>query len=226
MPATTNVTFTYQVRDSLGAVSAPATVAVTVTVPVNQPPVALNDSGSTSTAPLTLSVLGNDSDPDGDNPLTVLLLTQPAAGQGSATTNGTTITFTPPVSLLTAISSTFTYQVRDSRGALSAPATVTVQVTPVVNLENLRITAATVTARAGGRFSWDVSGTSQNRLLNTITVTATTPSGVVTLGTANVGLAGNWRLVVLSSTVNPGPAATVTARSSAGNTVSAPVVGP
>ncbi|MCY1394287.1 Bacterial Ig domain protein [compost metagenome] len=220
LAATTNVTFTYQARDSLGAVSTPATVAVTVTVPVNRPPVAGNDSGSTTTAPLTLSVLGNDLDPEGDNPLTVVNLTQPAAGQGTATTNGTTITFTPPASVPGPISATFTYQARDSRGALSTPATVTVQVAPVPNTENLRITAASVTARAG-RFTWDVSGTSQTRP-NTITVTANTASGVVTLGTATVSLAGNWRVLV-SNTLNPGTAATVTARSTAGSTVTAPV---
>ncbi|MNN84057.1 hypothetical protein D3C81_2011750 [compost metagenome] len=88
------------------------------------------------------------------------------------------------------------------------------------NTENLRITAASVTARAG-RFTWDVSGTSQTRP-NTITVTANTASGVVTLGTATVSLAGNWRVLV-SNTLNPGTAATVTARSTAGSTVTAPV---
>ncbi|UVJ41813.1 Ig-like domain-containing protein [Pseudomonas sp. LS1212] len=219
----TTATFTYQARDSLGALSAPATVAVNVTVPVNQAPVAGNDTGATQTAPITLSVLANDTDPEGNTPLTVVNLTQPAAGQGSVTTNGTTVTYTPPASLVNAISASFTYQARDSRGALSAPATVTVQVSPVINLENLRVTAAIVQARVGGRFTWDISGASGIILGNTITVQVATPTGLVTLGTASVALTGRWRLVVTNSIV-PGANPTATARSSAGSTISFPVV--
>ncbi|WP_166359537.1 Ig-like domain-containing protein [Pseudomonas akapageensis] len=224
-PGTTagTATFTYQVRDSLGALSAPATITVTVTAPVNQPPVANNDTGATQTTAIALNVLANDTDPDGNTPLTVVNLTQPPAGQGTVTTNGTTVTYTPPAGLQNAISASFTYRARDSRGALSAPATVTVQVTPVANVENLSVTAATVTLKSGNRFTWDISGTAGTTAGNTITVQATTPNGLVTLGTTNVPVSGRWRLVANNSSIAPSAAPTVTARSAAGNTVTASV---
>ena len=225
-PGTTTgaATFTYQVRDSLGALSAPATVTVNVTAAVNQPPVANNDTGATTQgSAVLLNVLGNDTDPDGNTPLTVVNLTQPAAGQGSVTTNGTTVTYTPPATLANPISASFTYRARDSRGALSAPATVTVQVTPVANVENLRVTAATVTIKSGNRFTWDISGTAGTTAGNTITVQATTPNGLVTLGTTNVPVSGRWRLVANNSSIAPSAAPTVTVRSAAGNTTTAPV---
>jgi hypothetical protein len=225
-PATTatTATFTYQVRDSLGALSTPATVTVTVTAPVNQPPVAANDTGATQTTAIALNVLANDTDPDGNTPLTVVNLTQPAAGQGTVTTNGTLVTYTPPATVPNPFTATFTYRARDSRGALSAPATVTVQVTPVANVENLRITTATVTAKSGNRFTWDITGSSGVTVGNTITVQATTPNGLVTLGTTTVPLSGRWRFVLNNSNIPPSTAPTVTARSTSGNTVSAPVV--
>ena len=60
--------FSYTVLDGFGGTST-ALVSLTVT-PVNDPPVAVDDSGSTSGSEITISILSNDSDLDGD-PLTV-----------------------------------------------------------------------------------------------------------------------------------------------------------
>ena len=118
--------FIYKVSNSTGA--ATATVTLTIT-PVNDAPVALNDSGSGyligkggTLNNSSLNVLNNDSDAEGDQ-LEAILTSQ--AGKGSVvlaldgtfsyTHNGTNST-----------SDSFTYQAKDSNGALSTPATVTI----------------------------------------------------------------------------------------------------
>ncbi|MFE1817342.1 Ig-like domain-containing protein, partial [Metapseudomonas otitidis] len=54
----------------------------------NQPPLAQADVGGTSVGvPLTLNLLTNDTDPDGDMPLTITDLTQPGTGLGSVVLN-------------------------------------------------------------------------------------------------------------------------------------------
>ena len=60
----------FSVTDNDGGVSAPATISLTIT-PVNDPPVARNDAASTvAQLPVTVAVLGNDSDAEND-PLNV-----------------------------------------------------------------------------------------------------------------------------------------------------------
>ncbi|MDQ0123065.1 hypothetical protein J2W17_002012 [Pseudomonas lini] len=213
-PLTT--TFTYKAQDVKGlASSAPATV--TITVAPNQPPVAVVDSIATLGVAVPINVLANDTDPEGNVPLTVASLTQPAAGRGTVSTDGTVITYTPPATVTTAFTTTFTYIARDSFGAQSAPATVTVQVSPRPAAETFAVTAATVTARSNNRFNWDFSGTSSVTTGNTITVQVTTPTGLVTLGTTTVPLTGRWRLTVSNSTtVIPSANPTATIRSSQG----------
>ena len=86
-----NDVFTYRASNA-EATSAAATVTVTVT-PVNDAPVAVDDAATTDQdVAVVISVLGNDTDVDGDA-LTVAATTQPA--NGSVTTNGTTVTYTP-----------------------------------------------------------------------------------------------------------------------------------
>jgi VCBS repeat-containing protein len=150
-------------------------------------------------------------------PLAVASLTQPAAGRGSVAINGTAITYTPPAAVLLPFTTTFTYIARDSFGALSAPATVTVQVSPPLVLEVFNVTAATVTARAGNRFTWNFTGTSSTVAGNTVTVQVTTPAGLVTLGTANVAITGRWTLTVTNTTVAPSLNPTATIRSTPGS---------
>ncbi|HCS43551.1 MAG TPA: hypothetical protein DIW52_12090, partial [Pseudomonas sp.] len=161
--------------------------------------------------------LANDTDPEGNVPLAVASLTQPAAGRGTVSTDGTVITYTPPATVTTAFTTTFTYIARDSFGALSAPATVTVQVSPRPAAETFAVTAATVQARSNNRFNWDFSGTSSVTTGNTITIQVTTPTGLVTLGTTTVPVTGRWRLTVSNSTtVIPSANPTATIGSSQG----------
>ncbi|MDF3935230.1 Ig-like domain-containing protein [Pseudomonas citronellolis] len=218
-----NAVFSYRAQDARGKPSEPATVTVSVTA--NQVPLAGNDSGTVNVGQtLTLNVLANDSDPDNHAPLSVANLTQPPTGQGSVTTNGTSITYTPPLNLLTPLNVAFTYQARDAFGALSAPATVNVQVTPLTVPENLVISAATVTVRVGNRFTWDISGTTSAILANSIRVTVTTPTGPVLLGTATVPITGRWRLNVTSTTVAPSANPSVEVRSALNNVRTATVL--
>ena len=71
--------FTYTINDGRGG-TATATVTVTITAPINRPPIAVDDVAVTTVStPVTIDVLANDSDPDGD-PLTVISVSQPANG--------------------------------------------------------------------------------------------------------------------------------------------------
>jgi uncharacterized delta-60 repeat protein len=124
---TGTVSFDFLVND--GTVdSSPARVFVTV-VPVNDPPVAVDDSAAASedSPPVELDVLANDSDVDGGG-LTITGVTQPANGQVAVTGGGAAVTYQPAPNFHG--TDTFTYTVSDGRGG-SATATVTVTVTPV-----------------------------------------------------------------------------------------------
>ncbi len=110
--------------------SSTASVALTVTA-VNDAPVAVNDTYSvnagvvlTITAP---GVLANDTDVDG-NPLTTNVVTSPAHGTLVLGLNGS-LTFNPSPGF--SGTDTFTYVANDGITS-SAPAVVTIQVTPVV----------------------------------------------------------------------------------------------
>jgi len=212
-PLTT--TFTYKAQDSKGLASAnPATV--TITVAPNRPPTAVADSVATLGVAIPINVLANDTDPEGNTPLGVASLTQPPAGRGTVSTDGTVITYTPPATVTTAFTTTFTYIARDSFGAQSTPATVTVQVSPRPAAETFTITTSTVQARSGGRFNWDFAGTSSVTTGNTITVQVTTPNGLVTLGSTTVPVTGRWRLTLNNTLVVPSANPTATIRSSQG----------
>jgi hypothetical protein len=205
-------TFTYKAQDVKGLAStAPATV--TITVAPNQSPVAVADSIATLGVAIPINVLANDTDPEGNVPLAVASLTQPALNRGSVSTDGTVITYTPPATVTTAFTTTFTYVARDSFGALSAPATVTVQVSPRPAAETFTVTTATVSARSNNRFTWDFAGTSSVITGNVITVKVSTPTGLATLGTTTVPVTGRWRLTVSNSTTvipSANPTATIT----------------
>jgi hypothetical protein len=216
-------TFSYRAQDSKGLKSELTTV--TINVAPNQPPTAVAETVTTLGVPLTINVLTNDTDLEGNLPLTVASVGQPAPGRGTVTTDGTTVTYTPPTTVTTAFTTTFTYVVRDAVGALSSPGTVTVQVSPRPVAENFAVTAATVSARSNNRYNWDISGTSSVTTGNTITVQVTTPSGLVTLGTTTVPVTGRWRLAVSNSTtVIPTATPSATVRSSQGTTRTVPVV--
>ncbi|MDQ3656658.1 MAG: tandem-95 repeat protein, partial [Chloroflexota bacterium] len=123
--------FTYTVKDTLGATSNVATVTVTV---INQAPVANNDTGETpfETA-RDINVVANDTDADGNlDPTTVAIDSGPT--NGTAVPNGSGIvTYTPAAAFFGPDS--FTYTVKDTQGATSNVATVTVAVIPPADLE-------------------------------------------------------------------------------------------
>ncbi len=114
--------FTYTVTDGQTPVTGNVTVVVN---PVNDPPVARPDTINTpEDQPVTIAVLRNDSDIDGD-PLNVLRFTQPAQGVVTQNPDGT-LTYTPPANFNGTV--TFTYVATDGRGGESTPATVTITV--------------------------------------------------------------------------------------------------
>jgi hypothetical protein len=117
--------FTYTILDGRGG-AATATVTITVSGPPgsNQAPTAGNDSATTGlNAPVTIDVLANDADPDGD-PLTITIATPPS--NGTAVVVDGKVVYTPN----SGISGTdsFTYTVADGKGG-AATATVIVTVT-------------------------------------------------------------------------------------------------
>jgi hypothetical protein len=121
-------TFTYQITD--GQFTAVATVTVTVgTAQGNQPPVA-NPDAATTTAPepVTIDVLANDTDPDGDVLQVVFPIGVPANGSSSIDRSDVAgkVVYHPDAGF--SGTDTFTYTVSD--GETTSIGTVTVTVEP------------------------------------------------------------------------------------------------
>ncbi len=126
-------TFAYTVRDTGGLTSNIATVSITIfdvyDPPLNQPPVANDDNITVySKSSTDIDVLGNDTDPDGTiDPATVTItqeLSNPSSGSLSVNPTTGVITF----SLYSALTypDTFKYTVKDTEGATSNEALVTI----------------------------------------------------------------------------------------------------
>src|SRR5712675_727090 len=122
--------FTYTVDDGAGGTST-ATVNITVD-PVNDAPVAADDSASTSedTAVITGNVLANDSDVDNAlTPANISAFDATSVNGGTVANNGDgTFTYTPAANFNGPDS--FTYTVDDGAGGTST-ATVNITVDPV-----------------------------------------------------------------------------------------------
>ncbi|MDH5546946.1 MAG: tandem-95 repeat protein [Gammaproteobacteria bacterium] len=121
-------TFNYTVSDGNGGTDT-ATVTITVN-PVNDAPVATDDTATTNedTGVLTGNVLANDTDIDGDG-LSVSAADASSANGGSVTNHGNgTFTFTPAANYNG--SDTFNYTVSDGNGGTDT-GTVTVTVNPI-----------------------------------------------------------------------------------------------
>ncbi|MEW5987857.1 MAG: cadherin-like domain-containing protein, partial [Chloroflexota bacterium] len=114
--------FDYRVCDMAGECDT-ASVSLTIN-PVNDPPVASGDNATTpKNTEVTIAVLANDSDPDGDS-LDVTEVTDPPHGQ--ARVNGDeTVTYNPNQGFTG--SDSFTYTISDGNGG-TAQATVNVEV--------------------------------------------------------------------------------------------------
>lgn len=118
--------FIYQVRDNLGAVSNAATVSILV----DTPPVAANDTATTlKNFPVVVPVLGNDRDTDGTiNASSVTIVGQVSHGTTSVNAATGAITYTPASNYFGPDS--FTYKVKDNLGVFSNVATVSINVVP------------------------------------------------------------------------------------------------
>ncbi|HJT97845.1 MAG TPA: Ig-like domain-containing protein, partial [Rhodanobacteraceae bacterium] len=125
-------TFRYTIADGHGG-TASADVSVTVGALPNRPPQAAPDRANTAFGrPVTISVLANDSDPDG-NALSIVAITQPFGG--SVAIEGTRLVFTPSPGF--SGTARFTYTIDDGHGGTSTAA-----VTVVVSAQPNRIPTA------------------------------------------------------------------------------------
>jgi VCBS repeat-containing protein len=142
--------FTYAISDGKGGTDT-ARVTITVTVTnINNPPVARDDSATTSQdTPITVDVLDNDSDPDGDM---FSVASVGLAGNGSVTNNGNNVTYTPALNFTG--SDSFTYTISDGHdGTDTATVTITVTGTVVQGLATIGITIDT--GPTASIFIWD-----------------------------------------------------------------------
>lgn len=115
-----------------GSYSASGSVTYVVDNPAsNSAPVALDDTAVTdSGTAVTISVLGNDSDPDGDN-LAVTSLSGVANGSAKINNNGT-VSFTPAATF--SGTEVFSYNISDNKGGnASASVSVTVNASVATN---------------------------------------------------------------------------------------------
>lgn len=225
--------FTYTISDGHGG-TATATVNGTVT-PVQDPPVAQNDSFTTAEdQPVTISVLANDSDPDGDAlTITRINSTNIAIGGSVAVTGGSvrlnsdgTLTFTPTANFNGTPS--FTYTVSDGNGG-TATATVAGTVTPVNDAPvavNDSFTTPEDTA-----VTFDVRGNDSDVDGDALTVTAIngaaiTAGGSVTITGGSVRLNADGTLTFTPAlNYNGSPTFTYTVSDGNGGSASATVSG-
>ncbi len=118
--------FTYTVCDNQG-MCATATVSVTVNgtnTPSNRPPLAVDNQGTTQqNTPITISILGNDSDPDGHQ-ITPTIIANPTNGTVALQADGSVI-YTPTNGYIG--TDFFTYQICDN-GTPSLCDTAVVQI--------------------------------------------------------------------------------------------------
>ena len=135
---------------------------------VNEAPVAVDDTGETDEdTAVTIDVLANDSDVDAGDTLSITAT--PDGSNGTTTTNGSTVTYTPNADYVG--SDSFTYTVSD--GDLTASATVTVTVNPVNDAPVAVIDSATTDE--GNPVTIDVlANDSDVDTGDTLSITATT----------------------------------------------------
>ena len=118
-----NDALTFLVRDYRGLQSETATIKIRIPIS-NHRPVAVADEATAAGTVISIPVLQNDSDPDGDE-LRITDSSSGANGTVSRSNDGKTITYTPGVGFVG--DDSFSYWVSD--GDATAQATVTVHVT-------------------------------------------------------------------------------------------------
>lgn len=148
-------TFVYRVRDAKGEV-ATGTIRVGVAAPpiVNHPPVAIDDIRQSGSDGVTIDVIRNDSDPDGDDLELVadsLRKTDPDAAWSVDPSKGR-VRFDPK-DLPRDATATFTYQVTD--GVLLATGRVSITMTELVPVPPFALDDRVPATEAGGEVEWD-----------------------------------------------------------------------
>ena len=151
-------TFTYQANDGIANSDRIATVTLNVTIPANNPPVAISDNFNLNedpANPFTGNVLLNDTDQEDGRPQTVQL-SNVVPNHGLLTLNADgSFTYQPNANYNGL--DTFSYIARDSQGANSTPATVTLTINPVNDAPSFTRGAnqtATVTTGAQTVTNW------------------------------------------------------------------------
>ncbi|TFJ88994.1 beta strand repeat-containing protein, partial [Lonepinella koalarum] len=214
---TGDVVINYTVSDGKGGTdTATLTVSVgaaPVTPPVNNAPVANDDTASTQAGQaVTVNVLTNDSDPDGDQ-LTVSEATLADPSQGTLVKNSDgTLTFTPATGVTGDV--VINYTISDGNGGTdSSTVTVNVNGKPVANDDS-------ASAQAGQPVTIDVVANDSDPDNNPLTVSEATLStadagkGSVSIVdnkvvfTPNAGVTGD---VVINYTISDGKGGTDTA---------------
>jgi hypothetical protein len=117
-------TFSYAVKDDQGAVSAPANVFVRV----NRPTAADQWTDTDGTTPVTLNVLANAADPDGNEHLvasSVKIFVQPAHGRAVANGDGS-ITYTASAGF--SGTDVLQFTIADDNGGVSLPAHFSIRI--------------------------------------------------------------------------------------------------
>jgi len=153
---TQTVTLTVQVSDGLNLVSGTVDVTVTPFVPPPPPaPIALDDAGATNlNTKIEIQVLANDVPTAGAlDRTTVAVAALPLNGKVAINPATGSITYTPNLNFIG--SDSFTYTVRNTLGAISNIATVTVTVNGPATLAAITVTRAQFTARTG---RWIIQG--------------------------------------------------------------------
>lgn len=169
--------FSYTIGDGRGGTDT-AVVSVTVAA-INDAPVAGDDSAATAgSTPVTIAVLGNDSDVDGDK-LAVASFTSPANGTVTANSDGT-LTYSPAAGY--AGSDSFSYTISDPAGATDTAAiSVSVEATTDSDADDV---AAVRVVDIDGLVAAD-----RSRWQAAVTIAVTDSNGN---GAAGVAVAGRW----------------------------------
>jgi hypothetical protein len=195
--------FAYTISDGAGG-TASAPVTVTVNPPANRPPVAVADTATTPmNQAVTVSVLANDTDADGDA-LSVVAVTQGAAGV--VVNNGLTVTYAPAPGFVG--TDAFTYLIADGRSGVAigdVSVTVTSPEEVVVQSAAFRTIGA----------EWRVAGTS-TAAGATISIHLGGTLGGALVGTTTVAANGSWSFRQVGSAVPADASRLVSIESSGG----------
>jgi gliding motility-associated-like protein len=144
--------FTYTIKDSGGLISNVATVTISV-INVNRAPVAVDDQVNlTTVAPVSIDVMVNDYDPDGDE-ISIVSVTNPSKGsvQIENSDEGGRVRYTPEGTQ--PFTTTFTYKITDP-GGLTDEAVVTIH----YEIEELLVSQGFSPNGDGNNDTWYIKG--------------------------------------------------------------------